>query len=93
MKNLKYWKSSLANVLVSEDITDKLVNDIINISEMEYEYTEHEAHKGEIENPLQNKLNQLQKEIEIYKNHICRTQKVDSVGIEYNGVRYYNKLP
>ena len=45
MKNRNYWKQSLENVLEKEDVTDKLVEKIIGISEMEYEYTEFESHK------------------------------------------------
>jgi len=61
---------------------------------MEYEYTESEAHKeGKTVNPLQNKLDSKEKEIEIYRDYICKILKVDSAGIENGEVRLMNKLP
>ncbi len=80
MKNLEYWKQSLCNVLEKEDVTDKLVEKIIGISEMEYEYTEFESHKPSHDeiNPLSKKLKSLEDEIRILEEYIAKVKKVDS---------------
>jgi len=95
MKNREYWKTSLCNVLEKEDVTDKLVEKIISISEMEYEYTEHQAHspsKNEI-NPLEKTLKKLENDIIILSNYIASVKKVDSVSVENGRVSLYSKLP
>lgn len=94
MKNKEYWKQSLENVLEVEDITDSLVQKIISISEMEYEYTSHESHKFvETVNPLSKKVKELESQIEIYERFIAYNFKVSSVGIQSGQVKFYNKLP
>ena len=83
MKNRNYWKQSLENVLEKEDVTDKLVEKIIGISEMEYEYTEFESHKSiEIDiNPLDNKIKELENKIRVYENALCKIHKADFVQV------------
>lgn len=95
MKNREYWKTSLCNVLEKEDVTDKLVEKIIGISEMEYEYTEFESHKpSEIDiNPLEKTLKKLENDIIILSNYIASVKKVDSVSVENGRVSLYSKLP
>ena len=88
MENKEYWKDSLSNVLEKEEITDILVEKIIGISEMEYEYTEFESHKpGKEDNPLKHEVKSLEKQIQIYKDFIAKKFKVDFVNIEYGEVR------
>jgi len=94
MKNLEYWRTSLENVLEKEEITDKLIEKLIGISEMEYEYTEFESHKPvEYVNPLQQKLDTIEKDNEILKKFIEKQNEVDTVSIENGEVKFYNKLP
>jgi predicted RNase H-like nuclease (RuvC/YqgF family) len=65
------------------------------ISEMEYEYTEHQAHypsKNEI-NPLEKTLKKLENDIVILSNYIANVKKVDSVSVENGRVSFYSKLP
>jgi hypothetical protein len=83
MKNLEYWKQSLENVLQDEIITDDLVEKIISISEMEYEYTEFESNKSnESEfNPLENKIKELENKVRIYEIALCDINKADYVHI------------
>ena len=95
MKNLEYWKVSLSNVLEKENITDKLVEKIIGISEMEYEYTEFESHKPSVKevNPLSSRVKDLEREIRIFQDYICKIKKVDSACINNGRVNLYSKLP
>ena len=83
MKNINYWKTSLENVLEKEDVTDKLVEKIIGISEMEYEYTEFETHKpsGIDTNPLDSKIKELENKIRVYENALCKIHKADFVQV------------
>lgn len=95
MKNRKYWEESLGNALPKQLLSEKEIDDIMAISEMEYEYTEHQAHipsKEEI-NPTQNKLFELESKIRIYEDYISKLKKVDSVTIEKGEVKFYSKLP
>lgn len=95
MKNREYWKTSLENVLEKEDVTDKLVEKIIGISEMEYEYTEFESHKPSKEetNPLTQKVKSLEKEIRILQDYIAKDKKVDSVSVINGQIDFHSKLP
>ena len=83
MKNRNYWKTSLENVLEKEDVTDKLVEKVIGISEMEYEYTEFENHKQSKTdmNPLDNKIKELENKIRVYENALCKIHKADFVKV------------
>lgn len=83
MKNLEYWRASLANVLEKEEITDKLVEQLIGIYEMEYEYTEYESHKPSLDetNPLDIKLKELENKIRVYENALCKIYKAESVRV------------
>lgn len=92
MSNFDYWKQSLENVLEKENITDSLVKNIISISEMEYEYTQHESVKNE--NPKDDnaiKIKKLEDEIRIYKQSLCAVLGVDSVDIVGGRVEWYKR--
>ena len=95
MKNRKYWKTSLENVLEKENVTDELVEKIIGIFEMEYEYTEFESHKPSTKetNPLTQKVKSLEKEIRILQNYIEKDKKVDSVYVINEKIDFHSKLP
>lgn len=94
MGNKEYWKQSLENILELEEVTNTLVEKIMGVAEMEYEYTEFSAHKSaSTENPLQRKFNSIEKEIEIYREFICSKFNVDSVSVTRGKVEFYNKLP
>jgi hypothetical protein len=94
MKNLEYWKTSLENVLEKEDVTYKLVEKIIGISEMEYEYTEFESHKpNRIEiNPLNNKIKELENKIRVYENALCKIHKADFVRVVGERVEWERRM-
>lgn len=94
MRNLDYWKQSLANVLEKEEITEKLVEQIIGIYEMEYEYTEFESHKqsGFIDNSLDKKIKELENKIRIYENTLCKIYKADYVTIVGNRVEWERRI-
>lgn len=83
MKNKEYWKQSLENVLQDEVVTDELVEKIISISEMEYEYTEFESIKtsNNSANPLDNKIKELENKVRIYESALCNIHKADYVHI------------
>lgn len=83
MKSINYWKTSLENVLEKEDVTDKLVEKIIGISEIEYEYTEFENHKKSKSdnNSLYNKIKELENKIRVYENALCKIHKADFVQV------------
>ena len=92
MKNFEYWKESLGEVLPDRLLTTKEVKDIMNISEMEYEYTTHESHTMS-EPKLRSVESPLEKENRILKDYISKIKKVDSVNVVGNEVELYNKLP
>ena len=95
MKNRNYWVESLGNVLPNQILSEKEVDDIMSISEMEYEYTEHQAHspsKNDI-NPLEKTVKKLENDIMILTNYIARLKKVDSADVENGRVALYTKLP
>lgn len=95
MKSKNYWRESLSNVLPNQILSEKEIDDIMAISEMEYEYTEHQAHspsKNEI-NPLEKTLKKLENDIRILSNYIAEVKKVDSVTVENGSVSLYSKLP
>lgn len=95
MKSKNYWRESLGNVLPNQILSEKEIDDIMAISEMEYEYTEHQAHspsKNEI-NPLEKTLKKLENDIRILSNYIAEVKKVDSVTVENGRVSLYSKLP
>lgn len=92
MKNFEYWKESLGDALPDRLLTNKEIKDIISISEMEYEYTEHEAHT--ISEPIPRVVEELlEKENRILKEYISKIKKVDSVNVVGNEVELYSKLP
>jgi len=94
MKNIEYWRESLENVLEKEEITDKLIEKLIGISEMEYEYTQFESHKPtEYVNPLQKELNRLKNENVILKSFIEKQNSIDTVSIDNGEIKFYSKLP
>lgn len=94
MKNREYWKTSLENVLEEEHVTDKLVETIIAISEMEYEYTSFESHKPSKKdaNPLDNKVKELENKIRIYENALCEIHKADYVRIVGEKVEWERRM-
>ena len=94
MKNRNYWKTNLENVLEKEDVTDKLVEKIIGISEMEYEYTEFESHNpSAIEiNPLDNKIKELENKIRVYENALCKIHKADFVRVVGDRVEWERRM-
>lgn len=94
MKNRNYWKQSLENVLEKEDVTDKLVEKIIGISEMEYEYTEFENHKQSKtdRNPLDNKIKELENKIRVYENALCKIHKADFVQVVGERVEWERRM-
>ena len=95
MKSKNYWRESLGNALPNQILSEKEVDDIMAISEMEYEYTEHQAHspsKNEI-NPLEKTVKKLENDIRILANYIAEFKKVDSVNVENGSVAFYSKLP
>ena len=94
MKNRNYWKQSLENVLEKEDVTDKLVEKIIGVSEMEYEYTEFESHKpsGIDVNPLDNKIKELENKIRVYENALCKSHKADFVRVVGDRVEWERRM-
>lgn len=95
MKSKNYWRESLGNALPNQILSEKEIDDIMAISEMEYEYTEHQAHspsKNDI-NPLEKTLKKLENDIRILCNYIAVDKKVDSVSVENGRVSLYSKLP
>lgn len=94
MKNINYWKQSLENVLEKEEVTDKLVEKIIGISEMEYEYTEFESHKpsGNEINPLYSKIKELENKIRVYENALCKIHKADFVQVVGDRVEWERRM-
>jgi len=91
MKNFEYWKESLGEVLTGRLLTTKEVKDIMSVSEMEYEYTEHESHA--ISEPKTRYIETgLEKENRILKDYIAKIKKADSVNVVGNEVELYNKL-
>lgn len=64
----------------------------MDIPEMEYEYTGHEAHKFS-EPKLRFVESELEKENRVLKEYISKIKKVDSVSVNGNSVEFYNKLP
>lgn len=92
MKNFEYWKESLGEVLPDRILTDREISNIMSISAMEYEYTEHESHT--ISEPKTRYVeNGLEKENRILKDYIATIKKADSVNVVGNEVQLYNKLP
>ena len=92
MKNFEYWKESLGEVLPDRLLTTKEVKDIMSVSEMEYEYTEHESHALS-EPKIRHIETELEKENRVLKDYIAKIKKVDSVNVVGNEVELYNKLP
>jgi len=92
MKNFEYWKESLGQALSDRILTTKEVKDIMSISEMEYEYTEHESHA--ISEPKVRFVeNGVEKENRILKDYIAKIKRVDSVNVIGDQVELYSKLP
>jgi len=83
MKNKEYWVQCLGEVLPNQILTEREVENIMNISEMEYEYTGFESHKpsGVDSNPLDSKIKELENKIRIYENALCKVHKADFVNI------------
>lgn len=94
MKNFNYWKQSLEGLLQNEIVTDELVKKIIDISEMEYEYTYLESNKPsktELNN-LNTKIKNLENEILVYKTEFCKVLKVDSVEVIGDRVEFFKRF-
>lgn len=94
MKNLEYWKTSLSNVLEKEDVTNELVEKIIGISEMEFEYVEFQSHKpnGIEINPLDKKIKELENKVRVYENALCKIHKADFVRVVGERVEWERRM-
>ena len=94
MKNKEYWRDSLSNVLEKEIVTDRLIEKIIGISEMEYEYTAFESHKPSTKeiNPLSNKIKELENKIRVYENALCKIHKSDFVQVVGDRVEWERRI-
>ena len=92
MKNIEYWRDSLSNVLEKEIVTDRLIEKIIGISEMEYEYTSFESHRPSTKetNPLEKTVSRLEKENRVLSEYIAKLKGVDCVSVEDNRVSLFD---
>lgn len=95
MKSKNYWRESLGNALPNQILSEKEIDDIMAVSEMEYEYTEHQAHSPSKKetNPLEKTVKKLENDIIILANYIAELKKVDSVSVENGSIKLYSKLP
>ena len=87
MRSKDYWKQSLSEVL--PEVTDKIVEDIMNIAEMEYEYTNSPSPKKEIKDG--SGVTALIKENETLKREFAKKCKADWVIVKDDIVLAYNK--
>ena len=91
MNSKEYWRHSLEEVL-SEPVTDELVDRVMSIAEMEYEYTQSESMRKSKEDPNQLKIKELEKKIRIYENALCVVHKADSVDIVGGRVEWFRRI-
>ena len=82
MKDRNYLRQSLENILEKEIITNELVDKIIGIFEMEYEYTEFESTKSNNTNKESiEKIKELENKIRVYENALCKIHNADFVRV------------
>ena len=91
MKNKEYWKNCLNEVLPNVNLTEKEIENIISISEMEYEYCSSESSKKSSISTERKEIINLKKDLELLKETICIIKKCESVIIDNGVVKVYNK--
>lgn len=88
MKNKEYWRISLEEVLGIQ-VTDKIVEDVISISEMEYETTGgFEQHQ---DTPEKDEINELKNTIRILKFHLLKITGYESLEIIGESIDFFKR--
>ena len=88
MRNKEYWEACLSEVLPY--VTDDIVRGIMQIAEMEYEYTNAVNQAIYLVKEDAEKTH-LQRENNVLKTEFAKFLKADSVHVEGNRVIKYNK--